>query len=132
MCVCICIYIYGCIFIYLCICTLIHIHIYVYIFVNSKLFCLRSLDVFGALPAHRHGCRGFPRETRDFSRRRGEIKRTSLVGNCFPQETPVMETEALSTNRLVILGLRSHSVFSSLSRCVGTAIFGKRQNISLS
>lgn len=49
MCVCICVYIYGCIFIYLYICTLIHIQIYVYIFVNSKLFCLRSLDVFGSL-----------------------------------------------------------------------------------
>lgn len=43
-----------------------------------------------------------------------------------------METEALSTNRLVSLGLRSRSAFSSLSRRVGTAVFGNHQIVSLS
>lgn len=88
------------------------------------------LDVFGALPARRHGCRCFSRETLEVSRRRGERKLTSLVGNCFPQETSVMETEALSTKRLVSLELRSHSIFSSSSRCLGTVILGKHQNFS--
>lgn len=94
--------------------------------------CLRSLDVFGALPARRRGCRGFSRETLKVSRRRGETQRTSLVGNCFPQETSVMETEALSTQRLVSLGSQSQCIFSSSSCCFGDVIFGKHQNISLS
>lgn len=68
------------------------------------LCCLRWPDVLG-LFLHVHTVAVASPGKHQVSRRRGEREPTSLVGNCFPQETSVMETEALSTKRLVSLGL---------------------------